>query len=184
MLVLLWGHVVAAVLIDYLLVVVPRFSYNRHMHEHARRSTEDRFWAKVEKTSDCWIWKGAKHGRGYGNFFASGYVLAHRFSYELARGPIPPGLTIDHLCRNRLCVNPDHLEAVTMRVNLLRGVGPSAVAARKTHCPRGHEYAGLNIYWTKDGRRKCRTCVVGLYAETRRRKRLTAPEAKSGLEAG
>lgn len=154
---------------------------------HQRQPAEDRFWPKVDKTPTCWIWTGARHGMGYGNFFATKYMLAHRFSYELANGPIPDGLTLDHLCRNRLCVNPDHLEPVTIRENLMRGIGPSAIAARTTHCPKGHEYSGLNIYWAKNGKRICRLCRVGPNAKTHRRlwthrRQVIASGAKSDPE--
>jgi hypothetical protein len=124
-----------------------------------RRTAADRFEAKVEKTATCWLWTGAKNNRGYGQFLGDTdrLVLAHRFSYELAIGPIPQGLTLDHLCRTPLCVNPAHLEAVTLRVNILRSESTSALNARKTHCPKGHPYAGDNlVVWGKT--RRCRTC--------------------------
>ncbi len=85
-------------------------------------------------------------------------VYAHRAAYELYVGPIPEGLTIDHLCRNTLCVNPAHLEAVTMRENILRGTGPSAQAARKTHCLRGHPFDDGNTLFRATGKRVCRAC--------------------------
>jgi hypothetical protein len=80
-------------------------------------------------------------------------VLAHRMAYELARDPIPAGLVIDHLCRNKRCVNPSHLEAVEQRVNLLRGETNSA----KTHCINGHEFTPDNTYMWQ-GKRSCRAC--------------------------
>src|SRR5690349_8969939 len=84
----------------------------------------------------CWDWLGAPRGNGYGGFAWDGRksIAAHRASWQLLRGPIPSGLTLDHLCRNRRCVNPAHLEPVTMRENILRGIGPSAQCAKKTHC--------------------------------------------------
>ena len=85
-------------------------------------------------------------------------ALAHRFAYETFVGPIPEGLTIDHLCRIRHCVNPEHLEAVTDRVNILRGEGISAQHARATHCPQGHPYDLINTYVAPDGDRDCRDC--------------------------
>jgi len=96
---------------------------------------------------DCWIWQGSimrghKGERTYGRLMiGTKSVLAHRASYEAFVGPIPEGLEIDHLCRNKACIKPNHLEAVTRRVNLMRaGTGLGAVAAKKTHCPKGHEY--------------------------------------------
>lgn len=86
--------------------------------------------------------------------------MAHRVAYEATVGPIPKGLQVDHLCRNRLCVNPSHLEAVTPAENKRRGFSPPAINARKTHCIHGHELAGANVYYRKDrpGRRQCREC--------------------------
>jgi hypothetical protein len=104
----------------------------------------ERFMSKVEKTQDgCWNWTGAVAPGGYGKFNVEKKKIrkcfnAHRWSYEHFKGSIPNGLTLDHLCRNRRCVNPDHLEPVTIGENLLRGNGVSGVNARKTHCPKGH----------------------------------------------
>lgn len=81
-----------------------------------------RFWSKVEKTDTCWLWRGFTTKKGYGHFaLGRGYKQAHRHSYELLVGKIPSHLQIDHLCRVRNCVNPDHLEPVTSRENALRG---------------------------------------------------------------
>ena len=102
----------------------------------------------------CWEWLGST-STGYG-CFRRGY--AHRYSYELHKGAIPDGLQIDHLCRNRLCVNPDHLEAVTVRVNVLRGVSRVAANARQSHCIRGHEFTPENTRRRANGSRACREC--------------------------
>jgi hypothetical protein len=87
------------------------------------------------------------------------HLMAHRAAYELAHGPVPPGMVLDHRCRERTCINPAHLEPVPNRENVLRGVGPSAVNARKTACKRGHPLAGPNLYRMPDGRRQCRACL-------------------------
>lgn len=120
----------------------------------------ERFFAKVEKTETCWLWRGAVNSRQYGCFGAgrSKSVLAHRWSYEHHVGPIPRGLQIDHLCRVTTCVNPAHLEPVTARVNVRRGTSGAAENAKKTSCIHGHELAGANLYTRRDGRRQCRTC--------------------------
>lgn len=127
-----------------------------------------RFWRKVDQSAGpagCWLWTGAvnsRTSRGYGVAWAGDRIqLAHRVAYELVIGPIPDDADIDHLCRNRLCVNPAHLEPVTHRENVLRGEGPSAREARKTHCKNGHEFTPENTYaWpARPWQRQCRRCV-------------------------
>lgn len=113
---------------------------------------------RIDMTAGCWIWLGTRSTRGYGRIFQGGKPLqAHRVIYELLVGPIPIGMTIDHLCRNRLCVNPSHLEPVTDRVNRMRGMSPPAISARRNHCARGHEYT-LESTRINDGARVCRVC--------------------------
>ncbi len=117
-----------------------------------------RFWSKVTKTNNCWLWHSTQ-SRGYGQFSLGGnQVAAHRFSYELVNGPIPKPLQIDHMCRNTLCVNPEHLQAVTQKVNLLlsrESIGH--VYKKQKACMRGHEYTQPNTRWYK-GYRYCRAC--------------------------
>jgi len=121
---------------------------------------EGRFWAKVDRKGpdDCWIWRASLMD-GYGRLKINGrHVRASRFAYELLVGPIPEGLEPDHLCRNRACVNPAHIEPVTHQINDLRGVGVGALNARKAHCPQGHPYDLLNTYISPSGGRFCRVC--------------------------
>ncbi|MGH7723418.1 MAG: HNH endonuclease signature motif containing protein [Candidatus Dormibacteria bacterium] len=138
-----------------------------------------RFWGKVLVGDGCWEWIGGKE-HGYGSFrvrTGERMTQAHRWAYELLIGPIPEGLEPDHLCRNRSCVRPDHLEAVTPKINVLRGVSPSAIAAAATHCPRGHPYDEANTYHWR-GARHCRTCrdavQQGRRPRSRRRTALVA----------
>ncbi len=123
---------------------------------------EARFWSKVAvvDASRCWWWLGSLSIGGYGKFRVGSQVkTAHRLSYEQWYGPIPQGLQIDHLCRVRSCVNPAHLEAVTPRINILRGISPSAIAARATHCPQQHPYSEDNTYYFRGGaERVCKIC--------------------------
>lgn len=113
----------------------------------------------------CIEWRGAKGRDGYGAFSLPLFhrprrrFMAHRMAYELLVGPIPPGLTIDHLCRTPSCVNPEHMEVVTIGVNTLRSDNPPAMNARKTHCKRGHEFTPENTYVPPSGRRVCRECA-------------------------
>lgn len=128
---------------------------------------EKRFWAKVKigKLDECWEWTSDIIRCGYGRFeikknnkFTT--VMAHRLAYELLISPIPHGLVIDHLCRNRRCVNPFHLEVVTFKENIRRGEGSAGINARKTHCKYGHPLSGENLYITpSNGKRQCKICI-------------------------
>jgi hypothetical protein len=115
------------------------------------RPAEDVFWDNVnpEPNTGCWIWGGSTNSGGYGQMqFNKRNAPAHRVSYILAGKTIPEGFDLDHLCRNRWCVNPDHLEPVTRSENVKRGIGRELAGQRqasKTHCPRGHLYAGENL---------------------------------------
>jgi len=123
------------------------------------KKTIERFWNKVRKTDQCWNWIASVDGKGYGQFNLSRKMVSvHRISYILAKGSIPKELELDHLCRNKICVNPNHLETVTHRENLLRGKSPSALNAKKTHCIRGHEFTPENTYRKKNNRKNCKIC--------------------------
>jgi hypothetical protein len=123
-----------------------------------RKTLQERFGSRyLIDDKGCWIWQGATGG-GYGqirDFINGRHVIvgAHRVSYMIHRGPIPPGLEIDHLCRNKTCVNPDHLELVTSGENTRR------YSALITHCPHGHAYEGENVVLDKYGHRSCRACL-------------------------
>lgn len=109
----------------------------------------------------CWVWNGALDANGYGRLGGRKWStnLAHRLSYIEFVGPIPEGMTIDHLCRNRRCINPAHLEPVTIAENVMRGESLPAINARKTHCPQGHPYDDENTYRNPStGHRLCRAC--------------------------
>jgi hypothetical protein len=137
-----------------------------------RVPVEERFVAKIKYVADCWLWTSTLTPRGYPCFWFEGKQWrAHRVAYVLFVGPIPGDLPLDHLCRNRSCVNPSHLEPVTIRENVLRGIGLSAANARKTHCKRGHEFTTDNTYM-QDGTRQCRACRAfrdRRYKDARRR---------------
>lgn len=141
------------------------------------------FWSHVDKSGDCWLWTAAIANTGYGvTTYERKYALAHRVSYILSRGPIPEGLQLDHLCRVRACVNPAHLEPVTIRENLMRGHTLAAENAAKTHCKRGHEFNEANTYVQSDGKnRGCRACMKehqrkwsAIISERRRERRQAA----------
>lgn len=136
-------------------------------------STVERFWPRVRKSEECWEWTGPRNNHGYGTLRHNGRdALAHRVSYELNIGPIPDGLQLDHLCRNRGCVRPDHLEPVTNRENALRGEAPAIRIRRSGACARGHEANAENRYYWPDGRSYCRVCE----RERERVRYLTDPE--------
>jgi hypothetical protein len=133
-------------------------------HGPIPKANEERLWGQVVKTEGCWLWT-AGHRLGYGVFHvrdsASGTystVQAHRYIYEQLVGLVPYGLQLDHLCRNRLCVNPSHLEPVTIQQNVLRGMGLAANNSKKTHCLRGHPFDLINTRSTVKGKRVCRLC--------------------------
>ena len=136
---------------------------------------EERFWAKVDKSGDCWLWTGGTYRDGYGQFWVDGKkARAHRWAFEQVDGPIPEGLIPDHRCHteaiqrgecaggaecaHRRCVKPAHMELVTNAENVLRGLSPAALAARATHCINGHEFTEANTYVTRKGFRDCRAC--------------------------
>ena len=146
---------------------------------------QEKFWNRVDKAgpNECWLWTGAITQKGYGSFSAGRQPMpAHRFSYHLHNPDMDHSLVVDHICRNRACVNPNHLRLTTNRENVLCGVGPSASNARKTHCPRGHAYVGQNIQTNRSGERICKECrrirrARYYYAD---RDRAALKEAKNG----
>lgn len=130
-------------------------------------TTSEAFWAKVDKTAPggCWVWTGTKWG-GYGKTWTDASprkrIFSHVRAYQMLVGPVPEGMDLDHLCRNRACCNPAHLEPVTHHENVLRGYGLGGTNARKTHCAKGHEYTPENTIvetWrTGHPTRICREC--------------------------
>jgi hypothetical protein len=141
----------------------------------------ERLWRYVTPgpADECWIWQGATVPFGYGIISAGppareGKMLkAHRVVWEIYNGPIPPGVECDHLCRNPPCVNPSHIELVSHKENTLRGTAPTAINARKTHCPAGHPYSEANTYIAPDGWRQCMTCRRLYQAMLRARRKTT-----------
>jgi hypothetical protein len=142
------------------------------MSYHHSEPTTLRFFKYIDFTASCWLWTGSFDSGGYGRLRIGQrkYSLAHRFSYQLFVGPVPEGLHLDHLCRVRSYVNPEHLEPVTRKENILRGMGAAAANARKTHCPAGHPYEGDNLRSSQYGR-QCRACEKNAY-----RKRKALPQ--------
>ena len=140
-----------------------------NQHTKNPLTPEQRFWPRVLHTETCWLWQGSLTHDGYGRFSLNRRrtMVAHRFAHEMVNGPVPDGMTLDHLCRVRHCVRPSHLEVVSMRTNLLRGNTLQARNAAKTHCPQGHAY-DLVLKWYDSTQRGCSICrreTVKRYAQ-------------------
>lgn len=163
------------------------------------RPPVERFWPKVNKNGPipdyrpdlgpCWLWTASLRWNGYGHFstgVGSKSTVAHKFCYELLVGPVPKGMQLDHLCRVRHCLNPQHLEPVTQRTNILRGSGFSARNIVKTHCPQGHEYTADNLKASRKDRvsRQCLTCHRVQERERGRRYRARIKEMRDGEADG
>lgn len=144
-------------------------------------NTEDRFWEKVDKTGDCWLWKASLFHTGYGHFHVKRRgVMAHRYSYEIAFGSIPEGYEVDHLCRVRACVNPHHLEAVPGHVNRARSTHPGVSAWTTDVCVNGHDLLDPTNVYRRPSRptcRTCRACTRAAGARYKARKRAAPAEA-------
>ncbi len=148
---------------------------------------KERFFDKIqpEPNSGCWLWDASTTKAGYGQFTARAYsknpIYAHRFSYEIHKGKIPSGMHIDHLCNIRCCVNPDHLEVVSLAENNRRVAARGRHHnSRKTHCKYGHPLSGENLYIPPSGERDCRICsdeAGRRYRERRRNRECPSPSA-------
>jgi hypothetical protein len=148
---------------------------------YERKPLAERLWAKIDKggpipahrpeLGPCWLWTGRSLARGHGQITENRrHHMVHRVVYELLIGPIPAGMTIDHICHNgsgwtagescihRRCANPAHMELATKGENVLHGQTPAAINAAKTHCARNHAFDAANTRRTKEGKRVCRTC--------------------------
>lgn len=149
------------------------FSKVRTRGWSAERKLE--FYSMPEPNSGCFLWLGTLVN-GYGRMMVGGtHYLAHRMAYELKHGPIPDDLVIDHLCRVRCCVNPDHLEPVSNFENIARGFGIGVKNAEKMSCKHGHPYTPENTYWRPNGKgRDCKQCIDARYFARQERKKRRA----------
>ena len=154
------------------------------VNQHTKQPVDERFWSLVNKEgpwwhgSRCWLWLG-RLSHGYGRLWVGRMnQRAHRLSYQWSKGQIDPNLELDHLCRIRHCVNPEHLESVTAKTNNLRGIGVAAQCARKTHCIQGHPFNEANAMLRPNGHRRCKTCQ-----DTRNNKRYAIAAAKEAHDA-
>lgn len=120
-------------------------------------------WSRcaIGSPTDCWLWVGPIDKGGYGRIGVDyRNRSAHSVAYELVKGPVPVGFELDHICRNRSCINPAHLEPVTHQENMRRGF-PGGKRRNKTHCVHGHEYTEQNTYHRPNGSKVCKTCILG-----------------------
>lgn len=154
----------------------------------ARRKSDqevfDTYVNKLDGDDGCWEWTGHIEPDGYGLVRREGKNLrAHRFVFMMFKGEISQGLQLDHLCRNRRCVNPSHLEPVTHRENQMRGETIIAANASKTHCPRGHELIEGNLVVTalKKGMRTCKRCATDRAVISNRKRKLRDPQRESEI---
>lgn len=135
-------------------------------------SDSARFWSKVDKSGDCWIWTAARNAKGYGQIRIGGRTgrmhASHRISLVLAGTELMPDLEVDHLCSNRCCVNPAHLEQVSHAENVARGCSGARFRERDA-CSRGHSYNEETTYIDKRGSRVCRVCMRIYQTEWRAR---------------
>lgn len=128
----------------------------------------------IDESTGCWLWTAGRSG-GYARIkIGRSSVNAHRVAYQLLVGPIPEGTELDHLCRVRHCVNPEHVEPVTRKENILRGESPTARNARKTHCEHGHAFTPENTIVRPSGWRGCRLCGRAAQRRYKRRRRSAA----------
>jgi len=137
--------------------------------------TLQRFFDKIQQSRLCWEWTSAQDLHGYSLFWCKQKTrLAHRVSYEIFKGFVPHDLQIDHLCKNKKCVNPDHLELVTPQENMNRVDWKERITFNetKTHCPQGHEYTGKNLLISCYGSRVCKICKLQQSKESKRRARI------------